>query len=669
MNIACDSLALPGGLTAPVYRVNALVVGSGAAGLNCAEHLHDLGATPVAVVTARLGAGTSANSGSDKQTYYKIGVAGDAPDSPMDFARVLFQGGMMHGDIAYCEAVGSATEFFHLVKNGVPFPFNRYGAYCGYKTDHDPRQRATSCGPKTSMLMVEKSLAQVRRNGTAIFDRHEVIDLLFAGQGPARRVIGALALDFNRLDAPDRGLVVFAANAVVLATGGPGEMYKASVYPPGQMGSHGLALKAGCAAANLTESQFGLGSTKFRWNLSGTYQQVIPDYFSAGADGKNRRHFLPDYFDSTAQMATAIFLKGYQWPFNAACVGPGGSSLVDLAVHAEIEQGRRVFLDFTRNPTPGPGKEPFDLARLAPEAATYLQRSGASQPTPLERLRHMNPDAIAIYDEHCVDLREPLDAGVLSQHNNGGICADLWWETAVPRLFAIGELNGSHGIRPGGSALNAGQVGGLRAAQAIAARYSGASMAAPAFNALAAPQAQAALDAIKRIESAPDSAPLCRDVRHEIQERMTRAAAFIRTEQGVAQALSEARALQDRLNRHGIRLATLRELPRAIENQYLCLTHLAFLEAIHAYIQLGGGSRGSYMIADPKGAGAARSAKGELLRYRPENMDLRKQVLEVRLDPRGAFKTTLVPVRPLPQDDSWFETVWAEWKSGKVFEK
>ena len=68
----------------------------------------------------------------------------------------------MHGDLAYIEALGSAPAFFDLCRIGVPFPFNRYGAYVGYKTDHDPRQRATSAGPKTSKFMFERLLEQVR---------------------------------------------------------------------------------------------------------------------------------------------------------------------------------------------------------------------------------------------------------------------------------------------------------------------------------------------------------------------------------------------------------------------------------------------------------------------------------------------------------------------------
>ena len=52
-------------------------------------------------------------------------------------------------------------------------------------------------------------------------------------------------------------------------------------------------------AQNLTESQYGLASVKFRWNLSGTYQQVLPRYYSTAADGSDEREFLSDYFPTS----------------------------------------------------------------------------------------------------------------------------------------------------------------------------------------------------------------------------------------------------------------------------------------------------------------------------------------------------------------------------------
>jgi len=221
--------------------------------------------------------------------------------------------------------------------------------------------------------MVQKSLANVRRNGSPILDRHEVIALLTLGEGGGRRVIGAVALNLDRLQAPDHGLVVFNCQNVVMATGGPGEMYEASAYPRGQIGNHGIALEIGAIANNLGESQFGLASTSFRWNLSGTYQQVIPCYYSTDPGGGDLRYFLNDYFHDMGQLATAVFLKGYQWPFHAARLQGLGSSVIDLAVFNETCAGRIVWMDFRRNPVATGGMKGFAFELLGDEARRYLE--------------------------------------------------------------------------------------------------------------------------------------------------------------------------------------------------------------------------------------------------------------------------------------------------------
>ncbi|NQU75775.1 MAG: hypothetical protein HQ546_05615, partial [Planctomycetes bacterium] len=81
-------LKFNGGLTIPVFSLNTVVVGSGAAGLNCAcrlfREMEETGVRnprdQVALVTRGIGLGTSHNSGSDKQTYYKLGTGADQAD-------------------------------------------------------------------------------------------------------------------------------------------------------------------------------------------------------------------------------------------------------------------------------------------------------------------------------------------------------------------------------------------------------------------------------------------------------------------------------------------------------------------------------------------------------------------------------------------------------------
>lgn len=190
-------------------------------------------------------------------------------------AHALFDGGAMDGDIAYIESLYSLPAFYHLVENGVPFPFNFYEAFVGYKTDHDPRQRATHAGPKTSRYMVETSLKKVRENGIPILEKMTVVRLVTIGEGE-KQICGLVALDERKLENENFGITLFRAENTILATGGPGELYSPTVYPEGQVSLHGEALESGASAVNLGESQFGITSTKFRWNLSGTYQQVIP---------------------------------------------------------------------------------------------------------------------------------------------------------------------------------------------------------------------------------------------------------------------------------------------------------------------------------------------------------------------------------------------------------
>ena len=146
-----------------VISVNTGVVGAGAAALNAADQLYARGVTDIALVCEDIGSSTSRNAGSDKQTYYKLSLSGGEGDSVREMAQTLFDGQCVDGDIAMAEAANSAACFLRLCELGVPFPVNRYGEYVGYKTDHDPRRRATSAGPLTSRLMVEALERSVRK--------------------------------------------------------------------------------------------------------------------------------------------------------------------------------------------------------------------------------------------------------------------------------------------------------------------------------------------------------------------------------------------------------------------------------------------------------------------------------------------------------------------------
>ena len=64
-----------------MVRVGALVIGSGCAGYAAADALFACGVTDCAVLTKGRLDGTSRNTGSDKQTYYKLSLCSDREDS------------------------------------------------------------------------------------------------------------------------------------------------------------------------------------------------------------------------------------------------------------------------------------------------------------------------------------------------------------------------------------------------------------------------------------------------------------------------------------------------------------------------------------------------------------------------------------------------------------
>ena len=431
------------------YTYDCIVIGTGAAGYSCACRLTESGVN-TAIVTEGINCGTSRNTGSDKQTYYKLGLSGDSPDSVRKMAQNLFDGGSVDGDNALCEAALSARCFLNLCELGVPFPQNRYGEYIGYKTDHDPYERATSAGPLTSKYMTEALEKKAKALDIKIYDGYRVIKILKKDN----RACGLICIKEGKT-------VAFRTRDIVMATGGPAGIYADSVYPACHTGASGLAIDAGAKMQNLAIWQYGLASVNPRWNVSGTYMQVLPRFVSIDKDG-TEHNFLWDSFSDKYEGLSLVFLKGYQWPY----CEKNRSSEIDMLVSSECKKGRRVYLDFTKNPFD------IDFDKLSDEALNYLKKADATFGTPIERLQKMNAPAIELYKSKGVDLyKEYLEIALCAQHNNGGIAVDMWWQSSVKGLFAVGECSGTHGLtRPGGSALNAGQVGSLRASQYIA-RY------------------------------------------------------------------------------------------------------------------------------------------------------------------------------------------------------
>lgn len=611
------------------YSIDTIVVGSGCAGYNCADWLYTLGRRSLALITEGRMMGTSRNTGSDKQTYYKLTLTSDEPDSVRDMANDLFCRGGVNGDTALCEAAGSVRAFMKLSILGVPFPQNPYGEFAGYKTDHDPRRRATSAGPLTSKYMTEALEASVLQKGVQIFDGMQAVEIL-TENGEVR---GLLCIN-KRDTSEDFGLTLFSCRHLVLATGGEAGAYANSVFPQSQTGANGLLAAAGVRFANLNHWQYGLASTEFRWNVSGSYQQVLPCYISVDENG-TEREFLAEAFDKPEQALEQVFLKGYQWPFDVE--KRDGSSRVDMLVQKETARGRRVYMDFRRNPS---GLE-NGLQAAGNEAYTYLKNSGALGDTPFERLKQLNPKAIELYRAHHIDLEtQRLEVAVCAQHQNGGAAVDADWQTNIRGLYVVGEAAGTFGAyRPGGSALNSGQVGSMRAAQAIARIPEQTGI--PACDEAAAARLREQCAAMLAYPDGRNHKKL----REQMQQLLSRCAAHLRDVEACREALSAVReglahffeetSVQDE-----------RELPAVLKTRDILLAQEALLEAI-VFANDALGSCGSALVLDIQGN--ALPAKSE------HNRDI--------LITGGGEPPHFEKPRPMPELDDWFENVWAAYNA------
>jgi len=653
------------GFSVKYFSVNTLIIGSGTASLNAAISLHSGGQKDILVATSGWGAGTSNNAGSDKQTYYKLSLCGREPDSVIDMATDLFKGRCMHGDIALCEAQGSVQAFMRMVEIGVPFPHDKYGSWAGYKTDNDPRARATSAGPGTSGMMFRALSGTIKERKIKILDNHQVIELLT--DRDRKKVIGAIAIN-RKIKDPAKAFVLFNAVNIILGTGGPGEMYSESVYPVSQSGSTGMAFRAGATGQNLNESQFGIASLKFRWNLSGSYQQVIPRYFSTDAHGMDEKEFLNDYFPDYRTLTKAIFLKGYQWPFDVTKISGSGSSLIDLLVYMEKEKKRRrVFIDFRRNVS-WKGKDTFLPGTLDTEAKNYLINSGSLQDTPAERLISMNSPAYNLYVQNGIDLSaEPVEIGICAQHNNGGLKGNIWWESDLKHLFPVGEVNGSHGVyRPGGSSLNAGQVGSNRAAEFIIRRYSFPAPGMEGFLASASEDISSVLMLSSYWLSSAKKAS-SKAIMKEIRQRMSASGSIIRDRGKVSEACEEADSLFKNINEK-IGASSVKEIAECFKVYHCCLAHLVYLKSISSYIEKKGRSRGSYIISGNKEKVNPDFSVGEydiyLCRY---DREAESNIIEAGYRD-NKINTNLCKVRDIPIQNLWFEKVWKDYLEDNYLE-
>jgi len=304
----------------------------------------------------------------------------------------------------------------------------------------------------------------------------------------------------------------------------------------------------------------------------------------------------------------------------------------------------------------------IDYASLSAECREYLSAAGACFGTPVERLQRMNKPAFDFYLDKGVDLRSGmLGIAVCVQHNNGGLAVDSWWRSNIEGFFPVGEAAGTHGVfRPGGSALNAGQAGSLRAALYITRKRSTLSDSRELIE-------QKLIDTLFEIssikitdnENERNILPLLAAAR----ERMNLSGGMYRHAVRITHALEETKKLLDNFT-ETVRIAVPADLCLVFRLKDLLICQYVYLSAMADYISRGGKSRGSALYYAEKGTKPHPKLPDE---YRTilDNGEFAAMIQEIKYENN---KCTAIwrPVRPIPKPDDFFENVWRDYLNSEL---
>jgi len=524
-------------------RYDVVVVGGGGAALRSAIAAGESNSSLHVAVLVKGGlgkCGVTATACSDRMAYHATlkHTQPGGPDAWKYHAEDIYRigGCVSDADLAATLAQNSGDSFYYLDSLGVPFA-KKDGLADQFVTDGSEYARACYTGPHTANHIEEALVRKIKETPVKVLQYMMAVEIL-KDDG---KVAGLLALNLVSLE-----YALVSAKAVVLATGGPGELFAVNVFPQGMTGDgHALALRAGAELVNMEFIQIGLSSVKTKLACSGSMFRALPRLINS--DGEE---FLPNYYKGdSASMYNILFRKGASWPVSKE----EPSNIIDIAVAKENARGKKVFLDYSANPAG------LDLAALDEKVRARFA-SEAKQPdfnvdelkaSPLARLKKINAPAIEWLKQRDVDLEkgDTIELAPAVQHFQGGIKIRRNADTAVPGLYAAGEAaGGQHGAnRPGGNALMDCQVFGKIAGEQAAAFASAASEPADA-NDFAARAIKAAQDLNARLkcDSGCAANPSATEARQIVQSAMSLAAGVVRTEAGLKRALDKVDEIRSR---------------------------------------------------------------------------------------------------------------------------
>ncbi|MEV4944121.1 L-aspartate oxidase [Streptomyces sp. NPDC053755] len=404
---------------APGWAIDAdvVVVGSGVAGLTAALRCTAAGLRTVVVTKARL------DDGSTRWAQGGIAAAlgeGDTPQQHLD--DTLVAGAGLCDERAVRALVTEGPDAVRrLIATGADFDKDADGEIALTREGGHHRRRIAHAGGDATGAEISRALVEaIRDRAVATIEHALVLDLLTDAEG---RTAGVTLHVMG--EGQHDGVGAVHAPAVVLATGGMGQVFSATTNPAVSTGDGvALALRAGAEVSDLEFVQFH------------------PTVLFLGADSEG------------------------QQPLVSEAVRGEGAHLVDA-------DGVRFMLG------------QHELAELAPRdiVAKAIMRRMRERGTEHMYLdarhfgsqmwEHRFPTILAACRAHGIDpVTEPIPVAPAAHYASGGVRTDLRGRTTVPGLYACGEVacTGVHGAnRLASNSLLEGLVFAERIAEDIAA--------------------------------------------------------------------------------------------------------------------------------------------------------------------------------------------------------
>ncbi|MHC3819156.1 L-aspartate oxidase [Streptomyces sp. DT9] len=455
---------------APGWSIDAdvVVVGSGVAGLTAALRCVAAGLATVVVTKARL------DDGSTRWAQGGVAAAlgeGDTPEQHLDDTLVA-GAGLCDAEAVRTLVTEGPDAVRRLIGTGAHFDTADDGTIAlGREGGHHRRRIAHAGGDATGAEISRALVEAVREAALHTVENALVLDLLTDDEG---RTAGVTLHVMG--EGQHDGVGAVNAPAVILATGGMGQVFSATTNPPVATGDGvALALRAGAEVSDLEFVQF--------------HPTVL--FLGSGAEG--------------------------QQPLVSEAVRGEGAHLVDA-------HGTRFMLG------------QHEMAELAPrdivaKAITRQMQLHGTEHMYLDA-RHFGaemweqhfPTILAACRAHGIDpVTEPIPVAPAAHHASGGIRTDLRGRTTVPGLYACGEVacTGVHGAnRLASNSL----LEGLVFAERIAAD-------------IVADRPRAGAEAV--VDRPAPSPLLPPEARSTIQRIMTRGAGVVRSADSLARAAEE----------------------------------------------------------------------------------------------------------------------------------